>query len=149
MIFVPYTEEDIDIANSYLSVADADDIILKQQNNEEWNGLSEQEKQVLLIQSSLSVDGAMSYQGTRTSPAQTLRFPVDGNYVLPRNITFATALIAMGISNDETFKNIKREKESKHEIEYFQNAELVSNDILVFLKPLRQTTLKIAGIEYE
>lgn len=149
MIFVPYTEQDIDIANSYLTVQDADNIILKQQESEEWSNLSQSEKEVLLIQSSLSVDGAMQYQGTKTSPTQTLRFPVDGSYVLPRNITFATALIAMSISNDENFKNIKREKESKHEVEYFESTQLVSNDILVFLKPLRMTTLKISGIEYE
>lgn len=149
MIFVPYTEQDVDIANSYLSIQDADDIILKQQESEEWSNLSQSEKEVLLIQSSLSVDGAMQYQGAKTSPTQTLRFPVDGSYNLPRNITFATALLAMSISNDENFKNIKREKESKHEIEYFESTQLVNNDILVFLKPLKMTTKKISGIEYE
>jgi hypothetical protein len=148
MIFVPYTQEDIEIANSYLAVAEAIEIISGQNGGSDFLDLGVEIQEILLIQSTLAVDSAIPYQGTRTIATQTLRFPVDESFVIPRGIKFATAILALKISNDDAFKNIKREKISKHETEYFEALE-VEKDILVFLKPFRQTTIKLAGIQYE
>lgn len=148
MIFVPYTEADYEIANSYLSIEDADDIILKQANSEAWDILEDEDKQMLLMQSSLAVDGAFMYQGAKTSSNQILKFPRNESLVLPQNIKFATAMMCLDYSNDEVFKNIKREKISKHETEYFSNSDNLTNGavnsgIVAFLRPLRATTVKI------
>ena len=149
MIFVPHTETDYEIANSYLSVADADDIIVKQSNSEDWQGFDNPTKEMLLIQSSLAVDGALMYAGAKTSENQLLKFPRNELLTLPANIKFATALTALKYSNDDIFKNIKREKISKHETEFFAKGE-IDDDVLAFLKPLRATTIKMkAGNSYE
>jgi|LGOV01.1.fsa_nt_gb hypothetical protein len=148
ILFVPHIEANNEIANSYLSVADADDIILKQSNSEEWGSLDEPTKQMLLMQSSLAVDGAMMYQGEKTSSNQILKFARDGLLALPQNIKFATAMMALDYSNGEVFKNIKREKISKHETEYFSNSDNLTNGavnsgIIAFLTPLKAITIKI------
>ena len=148
MIFVPFTQENYEIANSYLSIADADDIILKQSNAENWEDATDEVKQMLLIQSSFAIDGALMYQGAKTSENQLLKYPRDGVYTLPQNIKFATALTALKFSNDDIFKNVKSEMIAKHMTVYFEKAE-IDDDVLVFLKPLRATTIKVAGIEYE
>jgi uncharacterized protein YehS (DUF1456 family) len=148
MIFIPFTETNADIANSYLSVADADEIILKQTNSDNWNDATNETKQMLLIQSSYSVDGAITYKGTKTSSTQLLNYPRDGNMTIPNNIILATALTAMKISNDDIFKNIKSETIAKHTTEYFAKVE-IDDDIMVFLKPLRATIIPVYGIEYE
>lgn len=142
MIFVPYTELNYEIANSYLSVADASDIISKQNNSATWTALASETKEMLLMQSSLAVDGALSYKGVKTSETQLLKFPRDGVYTLPRNIIFAVAMTALKYSNDDIFKGISREKISKHETEYFESKE-IAPDILAFLKPLRANTIKV------
>ncbi|MDY0193576.1 MAG: hypothetical protein RBR93_08615 [Aliarcobacter butzleri] len=148
MIFIPFTETNADIANSYLSVADADEIILKQTNSDNWNDATNETKQMLLIQASYAVDGAITYKGTKTSSTQLLNYPRDGNLTLPNNIILATALTAMKISNDDIFKNIKSETIAKHTTEYFAKVE-IDDDIMVFLKPLRATIIPVFGIEYE
>jgi len=148
MIFIPFTETDYEIANSYLSVLDADAIILKQTNSENWNNATNDIRQMLLIQASYAVDGAITYKGTKTSSNQLLNYPRNGDMILPNNIKLATALTAMKISNDDIFKNIKSETIAKHTTEYFTKME-IDDDVLVFLKPLRATTIAVAGIEYE
>lgn len=142
MIFVPYTELDYEIANSYLNVADATDIISKQTNGTAWATLPNETKEMLLMQSSLAVDGALSYKGVKTSATQLLKFPRDGLYTLPRNIIFAVAMTALKYSNDDIFKGISREKIAKHETEYFEGKE-IAQDVLAFLKPLRANTIKV------
>lgn len=142
MLFVPHTENDYEIANSYLNVADADDIIIKQSNSSAWQALATETKEMLLMQSSLAVDGALMYAGAKTLDTQLLKFPRNELLTLPRNILFATAMTALSYSNDDIFKNIKREKIAKHETEYFAKST-ISDDILAFLNPLRATTLKI------
>lgn len=148
MIFVPYTEADFEIANSYLSIDDADDIILKQNNSEAWDILEDEDKKMLLMQSSLAVDGALMYQGAKVSSNQVLKFPRNESTKLPQNIKFAVAMMCLDYSNDDVFKNIKREKISKHETEFFSNSDNLSNgavnsSIIAFLIPLRATTVKL------
>lgn len=150
MFFIPSTEIDFEIATSYLSVIDADGIILKQSNSENWQNATQEVKEMLLIQASYSVDGALEYKGTKTSLTQLLNFPRNGATVLPNNIKIATAITAMKISNDDIFKNIKVETIAKHTTEYFAKVE-IDDDVLVFLKPLKKgiTIIPISGIEYE
>lgn len=150
MFFIPSTEIDFEIATSYLSVEDADSIILKQSNSDNWENATDEIKEMLLIQASYSVDGALEYKGTKTSTTQLLNFPRNGATVLPNNIKFATAITAMKISNDDIFKNIKVETIAKHTTEYFAKVE-IDDDVLVFLKPLKKgiTIIPISGIEYE
>lgn len=150
MLFVPHTELDYEIANSYLSVADADEIIAKQINSEAWVALDTPTKQMLLMQSSLAIDGALMYQGTKTSSNQILKFPRNELLTLPQNIKFATAMMCLDYSNDDVFKNIKREKISKHETEYFSNSDNLTNGavnsgIIAFLTPLKAITMRIKG----
>lgn len=148
MIFVPHTELDYEIANSYLNVADADEIITKQSNSEAWVALDAPTKQMLLMQSSLAIDGALMYQYTKTSLNQILKFPRNTLLTLPQNIKFATAMMCLDYSNDEVFKNIKREIISKHETEYFSNSDNLTNGavgsgIIAFLTPLKAITMRI------
>lgn len=142
MTFVPHTEVDYDIANSYLSVADADDIILKQNNSAVWGSLDAPTKQMLLMQASISIDSALSYQGAKTLETQVLKFPRNGSLALPRNILFATAITALKYSNDDIFRGVSREKIAKHETDYFQGKE-IDESVLVFLKPLKLRGLKL------
>lgn len=148
MIFVPHTETDYEIANSYLSIADAIDIIGKQSNSEAFINLEEDTQKMLLMQSSLAVDGAVIYAGAKTSQNQVLMYPRKNNLDLPQNIKFATAMMCLDYSNDEIFKNIKKEKIGKHETEFFSNSDnltngVVSSNIIAFLNPLRATTMKL------
>jgi hypothetical protein len=144
IIFVPHTEADYETANSYLNVEDADQIISKQRNNATWNGFDDETKEMLLIQSSLAVDGAMMYQGAKTSADQVLKFPRCELLTLPLQIKFATAFTALLYSNDKIFKNVKREKIGKHEKEYFEGLDVkVDASVLAYLEPLRATTVSI------
>lgn len=144
IIFVPYTEANIETANSYLDIADADQIISEQSNSDVWIGLDDDSKKMLLIQSSIAVDGAMMYQGAKTIETQFLKFPRNGCYEIPLQIKFATAFTALLFSNDDIYKNIKREKIAKHETEYFGNsAKEIDPMVLAYLEPLRARTIRI------
>ena len=147
MIFIPFTAEDAEIATSYLSLEDANKIISKQTNSDNWNDADDEVKKMLLMQPSYAVDGAVKYKGTRTSSTQLLEFPRNGETIIPNNIKFAVALTAMKISNDDIFKNIKVETIAKHTTEYFAKVE-IDDEVMIFLKSLRATTIPVFGIEY-
>lgn len=147
MIFIPFTAEDAEIATSYLSLEDANKIISKQTNSDNWNDADDEVKKMLLMQSSYAVDGAVKYKGTKTSSTQLLEFPRNGETIIPNNIKFAVALTAMKISNDDIFKNIKVETIAKHTTEYFAKVE-IDDEVMIFLKSLRATTIPVFGIEY-
>lgn len=149
IIFVPYTEEDIETANSYLNIEDADQIIEKQRRNTAWANFDDETKEMLLVQSSLAVDNALMYQGAKTTETQLLKFPRDESVVLPLQIKFATAFTALLYSNDDIFKNVKREKIAKHETEYFgDKATEIDASVLAYLQSLRARTVKI-GVRSE
>ena len=147
MIFIPFTAEDAEIATSYLSLEDANKIISKQTNSDNWNDADDEVKKMLLMQSSYAVDGAIKNKGTKTSSTQLLEFPRNGETTIPNNIKFAVALTAMKISNDDIFKNIKVETIAKHTTEYFAKVE-IDDEVMIFLKSLRATTIPVFGIEY-
>ena len=145
MLFIPYTKENFEIANSYLSVEDADALIAGQNNNSVWNTYTDEVKQTMLIQSSLAVDGALMYQGSKTSPLQVLKFPRDGSYTIPPNIKFAVVFMCLKYSNDKAFKNITKETISKLSWE-FKNANVaIGDDVLAYLKPLKATSVKVGA----
>lgn len=147
MLYIPFTAENAEIATSYLSVEDADEIITKQVNSENWNGLTDEAKQILLVQSSFAVDGVMRYRGTKSSSTQLLEFPRNGETVIPINIKLAVSLTAMKVSNDDIFKNIKSETIAKHTTEYFEKVT-IDDDVMIFLRALKATTIPVYGIEH-
>jgi len=145
MLFVPYTEVDFEIANSYLSIADADALIAGQNNNGVWSAYTDEVKQTMLMQSSLAVDGALMYKGSKTSSLQVLKFPRDGSYTLPPNIKFAVVFMCLKYSNDKAFKNITKETISKLSWEFKNVNDTIGADVLAYLKPLKATSIKVGA----
>jgi len=143
MDFVPHTPTDYETATSYLSVADADEIIAGQADGSAWAALSAASKQIILNQASLAIDGAMAYQGDKTSALQLLKFPRDAALLLPNTIKFATAIMAMRVSNDDAFKNVSSESIGKLSWAYRDSGYDVTGDVLAFLKPLRQRSIRL------
>lgn len=142
MIFVPYTEEDYEIATSYLSIADATSIISAQPNSTAWTSLSEDLKKIILMQASLVIDGAFMYKGTKTSSSQILKYPRGESKLMPQNILFATAITAYKYSNDDIFKNVKSETIAKHTTEYFEKST-IDDAVLPYLKPLKANKIRL------
>jgi len=144
-MFIPYTETDYEVANSYLSVADADALIAGQNNNSVWNTYADDVKQTMLMQSSLAVDGALMYQGAKTSSLQVLKFPRNGSYTLPPNIKYAVVFICLKYSNDKAFKNITNETIGKLSWKFKNVDDTIGADVLAYLKPLKATSIKVGA----
>lgn len=150
-MFTPYTEDDFEIATSYLSVDEADEIIAGQKMNTNWNNLDDDVKKILLIQSSLAVDGALMYYGVKVSDNQILKFPRkkiddEDNKVIPLNIKFATASLCLKYSNDEAFKNVTSETISKLTRVFEASSNDIGLEILALLKPLKASTVRLGGM---
>lgn len=153
MLFVPCTESDYDIANSYLSVAEADEIITGQTGSSNWVAYTDEIKKILLMKSSVAVDGAMMYSGIKISSNQLLKFPradvncvsSDSSKKIPNNIRFAVALLSMQFSNNKAFENITSESISKLKWT-FKESNDIGAEVMAFLKPLKATTVKIGGM---
>lgn len=149
--FTAYTKEDFETATSYLSVEEADGIISNRNESETWNDYDVPTKEALLIQASLAVDGAYNYQGVKVSNAQFLKFPrkelgdEEVSKVLPLTLKFAVTTLCLSYSNNKAFRNITREEISKLVMEFKEIKDDIGADVLVFLKPLKATTLKIEG----
>lgn len=151
MIFVPYTEENQTLANSYLSVEQADTLIGKQRGKA-WKELDNEVKEMVLVQASLAIDAFQSYQYEKTNKEQILKFPRNGSVTVPLSIKIAVAMVAMDFSKSTDATNsqlIKREVISKFTTEYFSPKEAgsaertnASLDISSMLKPLKQRTIK-------
>lgn len=151
MIFIPYTEDNFEIATSYLSVEEADEIIEGQRNNSIWKSYDVSVKEAILNQASVAVDSALMYQGKKISSSQLLKFPrmnidekVDeASKKLPINIKYAIATICVQYSNDKAFKNITQETISKMNWTFKESTNDIGAEVLTFLKPLKATTLRI------
>lgn len=149
--FTAYTKEEFETATSYLSVEEADGIISNQNESETWNSYDIPTKQALLVQSSMAVDGAYNYQGVKVSNAQFLKFPrkeledEEVSKVLPLTLKFAVTTLCLSYSNNRAFRNITRDEISKLAMEFKEIEDDIGADVLVFLKPLKATTLKIEG----
>jgi hypothetical protein len=142
VLFIPYTEENIKIANSYLSVAEADSILQHQTDSSIWNSYSNETKEIMLIKSSVAIDGAIMYQGTKTDSEQVLKFPRNGSTTIPLGIKMAVAALCLRYSNTEAFKNITSETISKLSITYKPNKNGLDDEIMAFLKPFKCSTIK-------
>ena len=151
MIFIPFTAENYQTANSYLSVEEADILISNQLHSEKWQTLDTEAKQFLLIQSSLAVDSAYAYDGVKVSDEQVLKFPrkklgseVDtSTLTIPLNVKFAVVSMAIKLSNDEAFKNITSETIGKLSRAYAGQTHELGDDVVALLKPLRAKTIKV------
>ena len=149
--FTAYTAEAFETATSYLSVEEADAIINGQNESDTWKDYEDEVKQALLIQSSMAVDGAYNYQGVKVSNAQFLKFPrkevedEEVSTVLPLTLKFAVTTLCLSYSNDRAFRNITKDGISKLAMEFKEVEDDIGADVLVFLKPLKATTLKIEG----
>lgn len=147
--FTAYTKDAYETATSYLSVEEADAIIVGQNESDTWQGYNNPIKEALLVQASLAVDGAYNYQGVKVSDAQFLKFPrkeVDSeevSTVLPLTLKFAVTTLCLSYSNDRAFRNITKDGISKLAMEFKEIDDDIGADVLVFLKPLKATTLKI------
>lgn len=67
-------------ANSYVSVADADAYLANSLNYATWDGLSDDEKERLLIAATRWLDQRTKWSGTRIGAEQKLRWPRSGAY---------------------------------------------------------------------
>jgi len=149
MIFVPHTEENSTVANSYLSVEQANLLISKQRGSTTWDNLQTEEKEMVLVQASYAIDAFQSYQYDKTNEEQILKFPRNGVKKIPLAIEMSVAMIAIDFSKGveaSTGQLIKREVISKFTTEYFSPKEAdktnASLDIASMLKPLKQRTIK-------
>lgn len=150
MIFIPTNEYDYIAATSYLSVANADEIINAQRDSEEWSALDDEIKEIFLNQSSLGADGVYSYQGLQTDETQFLKFPRDGLLIIPASLKFATALLALEyVRDDATRGDVLSEKIGKLSWTFGSRQHGINGmtqEILSFLKPLKATTVKFTII---
>ena len=144
MDFIAFTPSTAETATSYLSVADADEIIATGSDSAAWAALGNPTKQIMLNQASLAVDGAMAYESEKTSVNQLLKFPRGGNTTLPSSLLFATAELAAIVAKDDTFKNITSESVSKLRWTFKGNGTGVPDSVYAFLKPLRKRTVQLA-----
>lgn len=116
-------------ADTYISVADADQYHLRY-GNEEWDSLSETEKETSLIKASRDIGLLFSFIGDRLHPeTQALEFPRTRASGVPRAVSEATAemaLISLGfdpsgpLSGDGNIKSLEQEVgDLKRKTEYF------------------------------
>ena len=76
MNFIPHTEADYKTANSYLSVAEADDLISGQKGSETWEGYSNINiKENNLIIASMLISEAITFQGVKVSERSSVSIP--------------------------------------------------------------------------
>lgn len=124
MNFVPSTPETYIVANSYLSLAEANEIFTADVQAADWAALTDDVKKILLLEATLLIDSSYSYKGSRTSPEQILEFPRDGSTIIPQAIKFATAVMTReqvaGTSGGGVITGgIKSEKVGELKTEYF------------------------------
>ena len=140
-MFVVSSSEGFIEATSYVSVGEVD-IYAEGEDSITWDALSDDIKQNLLNRASLAVDGVQSYQNLQTDDDQLLKFPRNDKKTIPQAVKYATCSVALAIARDDAFKNIKEEIIGKVELEYFQNYNAASAEVLAYLRPFRMTSLR-------
>lgn len=143
MLFIPSAVESYELATSYLSVEEAEKIMVSQVDTGAWGALPMAAKQMLLSQASLAVDGLYSYKGGRTSEGQYLKFPRGGSFTIPASLKFAVAMLCVSYSKDEAFKGITSESIGKMSWTYANAEQGISSEVMSFLKPLRMKSVRI------
>ena len=106
MAFVFTVEDGTGLSNAtaYVSVADADDILITNIHNDAWFALSETDKEKLLSWASKHLDRKVKWEGTKAVKTSALRWPrnnvvdIDGVEVeedeIPQQLKEATAEMA-------------------------------------------------------
>ncbi len=149
--FIVTNSTDYIEANSYLNLEDANIIIESLANKGYWNEIDDENRKILLINASLGIDGLIQYQGLPTDPEQVLKFPRNGKTKIPIELEFATAKFAVRLSREQADREIKKDKSSKFEREYFKS---VTNDgeikrdpnVALFLNKYKMRTVKLTYI---
>jgi len=138
-MFAPTASDNYKIANSYLSLEDANDILRGQKDFNYWNELAQEAKEALLINSSFAIDGAISHKGKKTDEEQLLKYPRDGEEDVQLAIKIATAILALKVAKNKD--DVKSETIGKLSKVYRDSAK--ESDILIYLNPFKARVVKI------
>ena len=152
MIFLPFTGVDTEY-NSYLSIADANSILEHQNKTDFWKSLTDDQKEVLLVRSSMLVDNSLQYKGEKTSEMQSMKFPRFGSDKIPLGVKLAVCEIA---KNFDTFLSegaeiVRAEEISKLRYEYVvetspETLDRVRSLITAFVSQYQMRTKKVEYI---
>ena len=113
--------------NSYVEVVDATAYFNDSLRKADWAGLSTPTKSAALIEATRYLD-RLDWKGEKTSSAQALEFPRDGDSTVPDAIKEATYEVGLRLAldptlidniNNQTGSNIKRVKAGDVETEFF------------------------------
>lgn len=157
MNFIPSTPATFVTANSYLSIAEADEIFSAVVTSQDWAALSIPNKQILLIQGALLLDGYKPYKGRKTDPKQILRFPRDPDKTIPLAVKFSTcmlisdSLLSTTSGGGGITGEVKSETVGKIKTEYYSGAGTITTSTLSaadkvvneYMKPYIRSTLRI------
>lgn len=143
MIFIPSSSSNYVSATSYLALDEADQIINSSNDSTEWGALEANVKHFILNQASISVDGLFSYQHKRTDEAQMLKFPRNGATTIPYSVKYAVCSLALSISKDEAFKNVKSETIGKMSLQFYGTFNGATDEIMSYLRPLKMKGVRI------
>lgn len=125
-------------ANSYISSS----FLSSDEKRKAWEGLSDDDKKVLLRQSLYDIE-SLNFYGKKTDPCQPYKFPRNGNNEVPDNVKFAQILGAiLKLDTDSTYdlieKGITSERVGNVSYTYSSNSNLNSNkcrpEVYKFLK---------------
>ena len=157
MRFVPSTSTTFVTANSYLSIVEADEIFSAVVTSQDWAALSVANKQVLLIQGSLLLDGHNAYKGMKTDPKQALEFPRSPNKTIPPAVKFSTCLLISDSLLSATSGGggvtgeVKSEAVGKIKTEYYSGTGNITSSTLSsadkvlneYMRPYIRSTLRV------
>ena len=128
----------LDEANSYISSS----FLSSDEKRKAWEGLSDDDKKVLLRQSLYDIE-SLNFYGKKTDPCQPYKFPRNGNLEIPDNVKFAQILGAiLKLDTDSTYdlieKGITSERVGNVSFTYATNSSSNSNkcrpEVYRFLK---------------
>lgn len=110
------------LANSYLDVAEATQILTDTVGNESWFTLTDSVKLASLIQASQLLDSNFDWIGELSSDVQTLRWPRknafdrDGRLIpdniIPNDVKYATAYYAVSLTKSKGINSVPNNVES-------------------------------------
>lgn len=148
MLFIASDSTHYVTATSYISVADATDIMSASTDHSEWDSKSDAVKKIILNQSSLAVDGMMSYKGKKTDSAQLLKFPRDDSHTIPTGVLLAVCKLALEFVGGTAFSGdseVQSEKIGKLAITYFQSSDTnaKSSGVLSYLNGLEMRHIRL------
>ncbi len=138
-------------ANSYINLEDADIIASILPKTGQWGSFDDEKRKIWIISASLGVDGMESFQGYPTNENQVLKFPRNGSFEIPIGLHYAVVKLAVRLSEENEFKDIKREVSDDFEYEYFGNSGINEEfkrdpDVMLFLNRYKRYTVKLKHV---